>query len=167
MNDINDIIQKLYDNLVNVVTEGFEEQEKIFVKEEFLRVIKNRYSRLTEITINDYNTLYEKLFKLQYEEWSNLSIDMKKHILLKDNALDEIINIASNAYKFAKERLNNNVLILPELAEQYIAKLNELYELVKDYNKQLANWHISEGTMDLKYSSGQTESMSMRVGHLK
>lgn len=166
MNSINDVIQKLYYNLINVISNDFEESDKKEIQVEYMKILNNRYSELLFNT-TEYEKLYEKLFKIEYNEWSNLSLDMKKHILLKDSALDEIINITSEAFKFAKERLNKNTLISTEIAEQYISRLSELYDSVKDYNKQLANWHISEGTLDLKYSSGQTENMSMRIGHIK
>lgn len=166
MNSINDVIQKLYYNLINMISNNFEESDKREIQVEYMKILNNRYSELA-INTTEYEKLYEKLFKLEYNEWSNLSLDMKKHVLLKDSALDEIINIASAAFNFAKERLNKNILISTEIAEQYISRLSELYDSVKDYNKQLANWHISEGTLDLKYSSGQTENMSMRIGHIK
>lgn len=166
MNSVNDVIQKLYYNLINVISNDFEESDKKEIQVEYMKILNNRYSELPFNT-TEYEKLYEKLFKLEYNEWSNLSLDMKKHVLLKDLALDEIINITSEAFKYAQERLNKNILISNEIAEQYISRLSELYDSVKEYNKQLANWHISEGIMDLKYSSGQTENMSMRIGHIK
>ena len=45
--------------------------------------------------------------------------------------------------------------------------MEELLNSVEDYNKELAKWHISEGTMDLKYSSGQTDNTSLRIGHYR
>lgn len=166
MNSINDVIQKLYYNLISVILTGFEESDKKIVEAEYMRILSNRYSELP-FNITEYEKLYEKLFKLEYNEWSGLPLDMKKHILLKDSVLDEIINIASEAFKFAKNRLNKNMLISIEEADKYISRLEELYNSVKEYNKQLAQWHISEGILDLKYSSGQTENTSLRIGHIK
>lgn len=165
MNNIFDVIQKLYSNLINVITVGFEEKDKKFVENEYMRILKNRYSEL-DISIDDYDKLYEYLFKIEYKEWNDLSLDVKKHILLKDVALDEIIDITNSAFKFANERLNKNILIPIAQADEYISKLEVLYNSVKEYNQQLAEWHISEGIMDLKYSSGQTENMSLRTSHI-
>ena len=64
MNNIFDVIQKLYSNLINVITVGFEEKDKKFVENEYMRILKNRYSEL-DISIDDYDKLYEYLFKIE------------------------------------------------------------------------------------------------------
>ena len=81
--------------------------------------------------------------------------------------LGEIINITSEGYKGAVERLNNNVLMSVEIAEKYINRINELLPLVQEYNKQLASWYVSEGSMDLLYACGKTDNTSLRIGRYK
>ena len=164
MTSINEMLNKIYSNIINIILKDFEEEEKILVQQEYIRILKNRYSNLN---ITNYEKVYEKLYKLEYNEWNNLSINAKKQILLKDEVLDEIKNISSKAYENAKERLKNNKSISKEEAEQSINKLNELLTFVKEYNKDLARWHISEGIMDLKYASLQTNNTSMRISHIK
>lgn len=173
MENMERVIAVLYTNLLPIIIKDFESNDIEIVKQQYYTILKNRYLNIEEnlkkanIQFYNFEEIYETLYEKEYNEWINLPLSMKKHYLLKDNALIEINNIANQAYKYAQNRLNNNIIINKELANQYIEKLHELSKLVKDYNKELANWHISEGTMDLMYSSGQTDNMSLRIGRLK
>lgn len=168
MTDINQVIEKVYFEMIGIVVDGFEEFEIEDAKKEYFRILNNRCSNLNKnINISDYNLLYEKMLKLEMKEWGELAPGVRKHLLLKDKALEGIISIASSAYNYAKERLNESKLIPVELAEENINNMLLLKNNVKEYNIHLAEWHISEGTMDLKYSSGQTDNMSLRIGHIK
>ena len=46
-----------------------------------------------------------------------------------------------------------------EEVEDFVKKHNEAV-----YNKELAEYYISEGNMDFKYASGQTDCTSLRIG---
>ena len=45
--------------------------------------------------------------------------------------------------------------------------LNTYYEQVREFNKQIANYYVSEGSIDFQYASGITENMSLRIGRMK
>lgn len=166
-------IERIYNHVINIVIDGLEQENIEIAKEEYKRQLKEYILTMEseikkyKFIINDYEQLYNGILKSEEEKWSNLPIGIKKNKLLKDEALNEIINISSEGYKKAEERLYNNKFTPIEYSEEKIKKLKELRELVKEYNKALSDWYISEGTMDLKYASGQTENTSLRIGHLK
>ena len=92
---------------------------------------------------------------------------MKKNILIKDSALNKIIDLSSFAFKCAEDRLVNNIFITKQLCDECILKFNDLYNDVKSFNKNLAMWYVSQATVDLTYASNQTDGMSDRVSHIK
>ena len=158
----NEIIKILYEKLINIVLNGLNEEEKNIGGQEYYNILINRYS---DKEIDE--KIFQKIINMEYNEWINIDIDMKKHILLKDKALEEIINLTSKAFKVAQDRLIKNIIIPQQEAEQNIMRIEELYPLVKEYNQQLAKWHMSEGIMDYNYACGKTDNMSMRIGHYK
>ena len=164
--NINDIINKIYDNMIGVILVGMEEENYNEVSNEYKRILLNRYSSIS-INGRDPEELYDKILKIEYDEWQPMAPPMKSHILIKDKSLDQIIDIANGAYKAAKERLYDGKTISTEVADSNKTKMEELYNDVKEYNKALADWHISEGTMDLEYASGRTENTSLRIGRMR
>lgn len=154
------VVNQIYQKIFNTVVEGFDDSEKSLASIEYLNNLKNKYLELGPIT----EKYFERILMLEYNEWKELSLDVRKHLLLKDNALEEIMNLTGEGYRCAIERLEDNKLMLIENAEKYIKRIEELYPLVKDYNKELAEYYISEGNMDFKYASGQTDCTSLRIG---
>ena len=163
IDDMQYVINQVYQRTFNVVVDGFDENEKLMASNEYLKNLKNKYLDLGPIT----EKYFERILMLEYNEWKELSLNIRKQMLLKDNALEEIINLTGEGQKWAQERVDNNTLISGEIAEKYINRIEELLPLVQEYNKQLAGWYISEGIMDLIYASGQTDNTSFRIGRYK
>ena len=166
MNNINELIKKLYDNLIDIVLNGFEEEFYQLVKKEYLNILNTRYLKYDN-NIKNFESVYEAFYKIEYIEWSSMPLNMKKNLFLKDDYLNKIIDITSKAYKYAKERLYNNKMISIEEAKNLTTELEKLLENVQKYNIDIAKWYISEGVMDLQYASGQTNNTSLRIGHIK
>ena len=113
MNNIEDLVSKLYLNTIDIVLNGFDEKDIESVKRKYYENLKEQYSGLEEY-IKDYNKTYEKFVKFEKSEWSEKTIDEKKRIFIEDPALNQIIDIASIAYQGAQDRLNNNTLMEKE-----------------------------------------------------
>ena len=165
INNIDELINLIYNKTINIVIEGFEEDLQQSVCKEYMKFLNEKYHRL-ENQIN-YNKALDDLCEIEELEWSEMPIGVKKNLLFKDKDLDDIKKLSSIAYKYAKGRLLNNTTIETEQANNMISELNKLRKQVADYNISLADWYISESTMDLKYSSCQTDNMSLRIGRLK
>lgn len=160
MND--DKIKKIYQKLINLILDGFSADERNIACQEYYNILINRYS-----SIDIDENKFIKIIEIEYNEWKDLGLGARKHILLKDNVLKEIVNLTGQGYKWAEERVNNNSLVSVEIAEKYINRINQLLPLVQEYNKELANWYVSEGTMDLLYACGKTDNTSLRIGRYK
>ena len=160
------VINKIYDNMIKIILTDVETEYHEAFCQKYLETLKNRYSDI-EVETENVDELYQMLYQVEYDEWQSMSSSMKKHIFMNDVALNNIIDISSIAFKCAKNRLDNNVSISKQEAEQYILKLKELYNSVQDFNKQLAMWYISEANVDFDYASNQTVYMSTRISHLK
>ena len=157
------VINQVYQRTFNVVVDGFDESEKMIAKNEYLVDLRNKYLELGPIT----ERYFERILMLEYNEWKQLPLDMRKQMLLKDNALEEIVNLTGQGQKWAEERVDNNSLISVEIVEKYINRIEELLPLVQEYNRELAGWYVSEGITDLIYASGQTNNKSFRIGRYK
>lgn len=157
------VIKKLFDNLIEIVCDEVEDEYCEDIKTGYSKLLYNGYLNIEKnyilmIMINIYNVLYET----ELNEENNMSSSMKKSLLLKDIALEEIINISNYVFEFAKTRLNDNKYIDKLIVEQYISKLESLLERVSEDNKQLAKWYISESIVDLYYASSLSNNMSLR-----
>ena len=157
------VINQVYKRTFSIVVDGFDENEKLIARDEYLKELKNKYLELGPIT----EKYFERILMLEYNEWKELSLNIRKQMLLKDNALEEIINLTGQGQKWAMERVDSNTLISSEITEKYINRINQLLPLVQEYNNQLANWYVSEGTMDLLYACGKTDNTSLRIGRYK
>lgn len=166
MININELIEKIYINTINIVLNGFEDNYLELVKRKYYESLKNQYTGL-EIHIDDYEKTYETFLKFEIEEWLEKDLEEKKRIFLDDLSLNQIIDIASFAFKSANNRLNNNVLISKDYVEQLIDKLEQLDKNVLEFNKELSSWYLSECIMDLNYSCGNTNNTSLRIGHCR
>lgn len=166
MNEINNIITYIYNNMIGIVLRGFESTYVNIVSKKYMDILINRYSDI-QFDIKNINDVCKDLFELEYDEWNAMPIDVKKHILVDDLALEKIIDLSSEALKYAKNKLYNNIVVSKDVTDEIILKLNLCYNNVADFNKDLAMWYISESTVDLDYASGQSENTSMRIGHLR
>ena len=151
MNNINDLIEKIYINTVDAVLKDFDEKDYEFIKRKYFETLKSQYEGLEEY-IRDYNKTYEKFYRFERNNWLNKSIDEKKKVFFDDLSLNQIIEIASIAYESAKNRLNNNILISKAYSEQLIDKLS---------------WYLSESIVELNYSCGNTDNTSLRISHIR
>lgn len=166
MNNISTIITEIYNNMIKIILSDIEANYHKVVCQKYMEILVNRYSN---IVFDETSTekVYNCLYKIEYDEWSLMTSAMKKHIFISDDSLKKIIDLASVAFKCAKDKLDNSVIISKEFADKNIEELNELYNNVEEFNKNLAMWYISKATVDFDYASNQTEAMSSEISHLK
>jgi hypothetical protein len=163
MDERNKFIGNIYTNVINIILNSFENEYQDIVKSKYYKILMKRYSSL-DINQDNYDKLYNRFLKLEIEEWSKMPLNTKKNIFIKDVALEEMINISNQAFQYALDRARSAKIISDEIYNKSIDRLKELYMKVKDYNRPLAQWYLSEGTMDLDYASGKTKNTSLRLG---
>lgn len=162
-----EIINKLSIDIDPIICDGIEEKDWSIVRKEYNRILHNRYSEIDQkLNTDDYEYLYNSLYESEYEEWSNISLPMKKNLLIPDLALEDIIDISNKSFEYAKEKFLHGKFITEEIADAYITKLNSFFTQVYDHNKTQANWNIKEATIDLMYASNQSDNVSTRISHL-
>ena len=113
---------------------------------------------------------------LEKSKWHDVDSDAKLSELLSDPAFDNIKYISNTGFKYAESMLSKKfetgaeIIVQPviekEKALESIEMLNNNYEQVREFNKMMANYFISEGSLDFQYASGITEHMSLRIGDL-
>lgn len=166
MNNINEMIDKIYSNTINLVLNGFEDKYIELIKQKYYEKIRKKYLTL-ENKIKNYNASYEIFYQFEQSNWNKKTIEEKKSIFIDDINLNQIVDIASFSYESAKNRLINNIIISEQYANKLINKLKELDKNVLDFNKDLSNWYLSESIMDLSYACGKTDNTSLRIGHIR
>lgn len=160
-----DVIKKVLDRMIPVVCEGIEEKDIDDIKESYIKKITDRYSNIdVRLKLNDYDKILKIICDMEYKEWSKLSPNMKKSLLIFDLALNKIIDISNTGLELARKKIENNAVITEEYAEEQIKKMNEFLGEVREENKIVAMNYISEGTVDFTFATGKTEYMSLRIG---
>jgi transcriptional regulator of heat shock response len=171
-----EVVDKIFNQVVGIVLEGLDSKFQDKAKNNYYNLLLSSYSNYDqELKENDlgikvdtinYDKIYSSLIQLETMKWKNVPVGVKKHVLFEDVALNEIIDITSKAFKDAKTRITEGKIVSEEETNKSLSRLTELLEQVEDYNKDLATWYVSEGSMDLRYSSGTTELTSLRIGRI-
>lgn len=160
-----DVIKNVYEKMISIVCMGIDEKDHPLIREEYQNLLVERYkesdSRLKNI---DYDKLYKVIYNIEYKRWNNLSPMIKKNLLINDTVLDEVICLSNLGFECARKRLEENVVVEVDYANNMINKMNEMCEKVRDENKYTAERYVSEGTVDFLFASGQVDGMSMRMG---
>ena len=153
------LVNNIYEKLKDVIIEGIEPEKKDLVLKEYYRILNVRYSEY-EGKFNE--TQYNRICELEMMQWQRLNAVSKKKILIKDDIFESIKSISNEALEFA---LKKEEQIIPlGLANNNIDLLKQLLDRVNDENKEEATKLVSEGILDLKYASGQSELYSLRTG---
>ena len=102
---------------------------------------------------------------------------MRLSEILSDKSLENIKYISNTGYKYAKLmidknfRKNENEDLQPVIdvkkAQESIEMLNSYYSQVREFNKNIAAYYVSEGSLDFQFAGGITKNMSLRVGKMK
>ena len=160
-----DVIKNVYDEMIFTVCMGIAEEDHHLIKEEYQKLLMIRYNESDKrLKLNDYDKIYKIIYNIEYKRWINLSPMIKKNLLIKDTVLDEVICLSNLGFECARKRLEENVVVEVDYANNMINKMNEMCEKVRDENKYTAERYVSEGTVDFLFASGQVDGMSMRMG---
>ena len=160
-----EVINKVFDKMVVTICSGIDENDCPTIKEEYKNLLHRRYSDSdVMLKINDYDRLFKIIYSIEYKEWVNHSPNIKKGLLIQDEALNQIMDISNTGFNLALKKFNDNTLESVKNVNEEIEKMNKLYDQVRDENKWNAEKYISEGTVDFLYASGQSEAMSLRMG---
>lgn len=172
------LILEIYNKTINDILIGIEEIYKEELCLAYIDYLKKNY---LNFDLNLDNKKPEELVKLfidlEKSKWQDMNREAKLSELLKDPAFENIKYISNTGYKYAKSMLDKkfetgvDVVLQPVIDEQRaqesIDMLNRYFEQVRDFNKNIANYYISEGSIDFQYASGITENMSLRIGRIK
>lgn len=161
-------IQDLKEKLIPFIIENINEQYKREFIECYSEYLKDKYSD----EFYDYISL-EKIIDFEKRLWDGKSESYKLSTIVKDEFMDKLAYLSEVGLKYAMKKLNtlrmNQVYeseITEEDAQKNIAMMQQYYENVKPFNRNLAQTYLSEGAIDYSYAVGLTDQMSLRVGRL-
>lgn len=161
-----EIIDKLAREVFPIVCREIDKKDWEELKKNYQKLLYRRYATIdTTLNTEDYESLYESLYESEVEEWSSLSAFIRRSILIKDEALEEILNLSNEAFKLALERYKNKRTLEKEEADATIEKLKSLASQVNEENSTMAKTSIKEGILDILYASNQSDTMSERLTH--
>lgn len=172
------LILEIYNKTVNDILIGIDEKYKKELCLAYVEYLKKKY---LNFDLNLGNKKPEELVNLfvdlEKSKWQETNVDAKLSELLSDPAFENIKYISNTGYKYAKSMIDKKfesdteILLQPviekEKAQESIELLNTYYAQVRDFNKQIAIYYVSEGSIDFQYASGITENMSLRIGRIK
>jgi len=172
------LILEIYNNTINDILVGIEEKYKEELCLAYLEYLKKNYLNFDlDLSNNKPEEIVSLFVELEKSKWQDINTDAKLSELLTDPAFENIKYISNTGYKYAKLMLDKKFearsevalhsVIDEEKAKESIDMLNTYYEQVREFNKQIANYYVSEGSIDFQYASGITENMSLRIGRMK
>ena len=155
-------IMKIYENTVDMFLKGFSNTELETIKKMYISYLLRTYSRLEldDMTVRYYSNL-------EIIKWKDFNIEGKMSIISEDKNLDELVKLSMEGLHFADQFRRDGVLLDKKIANEKIELMHELLNKVLDFNKTLATYYYSEGTLDFSYAAGITDFMSLRTGRSK
>jgi len=172
------LILEIYNRTINDILIGIAEKYKEELCLSYIEYLKKNYLNFDfDLDNNHPDELVSLFVELEKSKWQDITVEEKLSELLSDPAFDNIKYISNTGYKYAKSLLDKKFeassveFLQPEIdqekAQESIEMLNKYYEHVREFNRQIANYYVSEGSIDFQYASGITENMSMRIGRIK
>lgn len=155
-------IMKIYENTVDMFLKGFSNTELEAIRKMYISYLLRTYSRLE---LDDRTVRYYS--NLEIIKWKDFNIEGKMSIISEDKNLDELVKLSMEGLHFADQFRRNGVLLDKKIANEKIELMDELLNKVLDFNKTLAAYYYSEGTLDFFYAAGLTDFMSLRTGRSK
>ena len=169
------MISEIYNKTINDILIGIDDKYKEELSLAYMEYLKKNYLNFDMSLGNKKPEDLVRIFSnLESSKWGDTHGDAKLSEMLSDPAFENIKYISNTGYKYAESRINkkfgNSTDIPPvidvEKAQESIEMLNKYYEQVRDFNKTIATYYVSEGSIDFQFASGMTENMSMRIGRL-
>ena len=177
MND-EKLILEIYNKIIANILMGIDEKYKEELKISYLEYLKRLYLNINvDLKNKNINQLISLFTDLEISKWKDTLPEMRLSELLSDKALENIKYISNTGYKYAKLmidknfRKNENEDLQPVIdvkkAQESIEMLNSYYSQVREFNKNIAAYYVSEGSLDFQFAGGITKNMSLRVGKMK
>ena len=172
------LILEIYNKTINDILIGIDGKYKEELCLAYIEYLKKKYLNFDlDLGNKKPEELISLFVDLEKSKWKDTNVDAKLSELLSDSAFENIKHISNTGYKYAKSMLDKKFesgvemllqpVITEEKAQQSIEMLNTYYEQVRDFNKKIATYYVSEGSIDFQYASGITENMSLRIGRIK
>lgn len=160
--ETNKNVMRIYENTIDMFLKNFPDTEFETIRKMYLSYLIRTYSRLD---LDD--RLVEYYSDLEVIKWKDFNVDGKMSIISEDKNLDELIKLSMEGLQFADQFRKKNIMLDKKIANEKIELMSELLNKVLDFNKKLATYYYSEGTLDFSYAAGLTDLMSLRTGRSK
>lgn len=172
------LILEIYNQTINSILIGVDAKYKDELCLAYIEYLKKIYLNF-DLKLGNKKTeeLVSIFVDLEKSKWQDTNADAKLSELLNDPAFENIKYISNTGYKYAKSMINKKfgagveTLLQPVIeeskAKESIEMLNTYCEQVRDFNKTIATYYVSEGIIDFLYASGITENTSLRIGRIK
>ena len=160
--ETNKNVMRIYENTIDMFLKNFPDTEFETIRKMYLSYLIRTYSRLD---LDD--RLVEYYSDLEVIKWKDFNVDGKMSIISEDKNFDELIKLSMEGLQFADQFRKKNIMLDKKIANEKIELMSELLNKVLDFNKKLATYYYSEGTLDFSYAAGLTDLMSLRTGRSK
>lgn len=141
-------------------------KEKNTLLNEYKNYLLYTYSSFDDnYSVEKSNILIELLSNMELKKFKNLDSNTKKSLIVKDINKEKFYELSLKAFSYAKNRLENDVLLSLNDYQTLKEELEKTYSLIQPYNKDNMKTELSEAILDLSYAIGKiTDMMSLRMG---
>lgn len=160
-----EILKKVLTTLTPELLKNIPKGEQNLLLNEYQKYLEDNYNSFDDTySIEKANILIELLVERELRKIKDLDIDDKKRLIIKDENKEKLFYLSMKAFGYAKNRVDNEVLISEEEYKQLKQKLEETFKLVKSFNKESLKLELSEAKLDLEYAVGNiTDIRSLRL----
>lgn len=146
-------IKEIYDTNIEYVLKDVDSDIELLEKS-YYEYLTDRYTHWFEE--NDKSLYDEFIFNfniIEKRSWVDENVINKKHLLIKDDNLEEIRSIFFYAKNVALDRINEDKYISLEEYNTYKEKLNEYLPKVLKFNKEIAISMKADAEADLAFAA--------------
>ena len=167
-NKYEEIIKELVEDFTKTIPNSENERELINSFEKYLYNLIEAINNSQDIKEKDEEFI-KYVLRYSTEITKELPLIQKKQKLIEDKCFEEIERISAYAFKIVQEiilgkEIKRDEKELKELKQ----KLKENLSRVRDFNKNQAQWLVSEGMLDLGFIEDPNKDiMSLRAGNYK
>ena len=166
-------LEQIFNNTKDIILKDFDVVEQQEVIDGYKKYLDVHYKETFD-EIDEKEEAVKIFSDVEKNNWINSKKDEKQRLLIEDKVLDKVRNLSALAQKYAVNRLEcelNNQEYVSTISEDdvnnYINQMEELVELVRPFNVNIAKELLSEASVDFMYGANLTNNTSLRVGRMR
>ncbi len=162
-----EVLDSVFNEMIDVILLDFGDDEKGIIIDGYKRYLEINYR--DSVNLENISLSKQVILKMEHIKWDKSDKKEKQVSLIFDENLRELGKISALAQDYANYKLMGKEDLIDLTVEEMNHKIElmEKYrDLVKPFNKEIANSYFSEAVVDFQYALGLSNNTSFRIGKI-